>query len=612
MVQVRTPAPSVEVTRRDDGSILLRSGIPLAPVRPSLPHLFDDAATAHPDRVFMRQRMAPGGAWREITYGQAARDSRAVAQWLLNQGAKPGDAVAVLSGNSLEHAVLSIGAQRVRVAVAPMSAGYSLMSTDHAKLKGCVARSGARFAFVDNVAPYAKALAALAPMGLRVIAVAGQAEGIETVPYAELVATEPTAAVEREMAAITHDTVARIMFTSGSTGTPKATPQTQANLTITVAQARSLGILDFGGEAPQHIEAMPFSHIMAGNFNLNNVIGAGGTIHLDDGKPIPALFAQTIANLREVSPHFYITVPLGYTMLCDAMEKDDALRDSFFKNLVYMGFGGAMLSDALVERLDALALKARGEKVPMYTFYGATEYLFGALRYWVTPRMDIIGLPLPDTDLKLVPDGAHYELRVKGRTLLPRSGYLGDAQASEALFDEEGFFRTGDAVRFADPANPIEGIVFSSRVAEDFKLTSGTYVAVNALRLDLMAAGDPLLREAVICGLNRDGVGALLWLNDVGVRAVLGEAVAALTNEQLASDERVVALLRDRIASFNAANPSGARAIRRAVLMAAPLTYDSGELTDKGTASQRVVRERRSADVEQLFAQPAGPAVLTF
>ena len=226
--------------------------------------------------------------------------------------------------------------------------------------------------------------------------------------------------------------------------------------------------------------------------------------------------------------------------------------------------------------------------------------------------MDVIGLPLPDIDLKLVPDGEHYHLRVRSRTLLPRSGYLGENEADGELFDDEGYFATGDAVRFADPKVPEEGLVFAGRLAEDFKLSSGTYVSVNALRLDLLAACDPLLREVVICGLNQDGIGVLMWLNEAGVRAALGDAAASASNDELLADARVAALLRERIAAFNAANPGGARSIRRATAMALPLSYDGGELTDKGTASQRVVRERRASDVARLFETATRPACSPF
>lgn len=590
---LRTPPPSVEIERRADGAILLRSPLPLPRIRQSLPHIFDETAEAHPDRLFLRQRTAPGGPWRDITYGAAQRAANGLAQWLIDQGLQPGDCVAYLSAPSIEHGIVAVATQRAGVAIAPVSVAYSLLSTDHAKLRDCIVKPGAKIVFVDDATVFAPAMRALADLDVRFVAARGAAEGIAATPFADAIATEPGPEVARRMAAITPDMTARIMHTSGSTGSPKATPQPQSNLTLTVAQTEAIGLLDFGGEAPQHLEAMPFSHIMAGNFNFANVIRAGGTIHIDDGKPTPELFARTIANLREVSPHFFITVPLGYVMLCDAMEADEALRDSFFRNMRYIGFGGAVLPEAVKERLLALSRAALGHELPIFSFYGATEYLFGTLKYWPGGRTDVIGLPLPGTDLKMQPVDGRYELCVKGPTLMPRSGYLGAPEASADLFDDEGYFRTGDAVHFADPDKPEEGVVFGGRIADDFKLTSGTFVSANALRNDLIDACAPLLREAVICGLNEAHVGALLWTSDAPSADLAGRIYAA-------------------VSAFNDRQTGSARRIRTAIIEREPLSFDAGELTDKGNISPRTIRARRAAAVADLFADAPARDVLRF
>jgi feruloyl-CoA synthase len=567
---LRTPPPSVEVERRADGSILLRSKLPLPRVRQSLPHIFDETADAHPDRLFMRQRTAPGGPWRDISYRDAQRAANGLAQWLIDQGLQPGDCVAYLSAPSIEHGIVAVATQRAGVAIAPVSVAYSLLSTDHAKLRDCIVKPGAKIVFVDDATVFAPAMRALADLDVKFVAVRGSADSIEATPFAEVIATKPGPEVARRMAAITPDMTARIMHTSGSTGSPKATPQ-----------------------GPQHLEAMPFSHIMAGNFNFANVIRAGGTIHIDDGKPTPELFPRTIANLREVSPHFFITVPLGYVMLCDAMEADDSLRDSFFRNLRYIGFGGAVLPEAVKDRLLALSRAALGHELPIFSFYGATEYLFGTLKYWTGGRTDVIGLPLPGTDLKMQPVDGRYELRVKGPTLMPQSGYLGAPEASADLFDDEGYYRTGDAVDFADPAKPEEGLVFGGRIADDFKLTSGTFVSVNALRNDLIDAAAPLLREVVVCGLNEAHVGALLWPADPALPDLRDRIAAA-------------------IAAFNARQTGSARRIRTAIIESEPLSFDAGELTDKGNISPRTIRSRRSEAVADLFAEAPIRDVLRF
>lgn len=584
-----TPPPSVLVDAGPGGVLRLRSALPLPPVAPSLPHLFDEIASAHPDRVFLRQRDAEGD-WRSITYAAARRAADGLAQWLIDRGVGFGDTVSFLSGPSIEHGIAAIGVQRSGAAIAPVSVGYSLLSSDHVQLRDCVAVVGARVVIVDDAARYADAMRSVADLGVLFVAVQGDAAGLDVVRWADVIATPPTAQLGTRMAAISPDTIARIMYTSGSTGSPKATPQPQANLTVTVAQVEAVNLHDFGGEAPQLLEAMPFSHIMAGNFNFNNVIRAGGTIWIDEGKPTAELFHKTIENLRDVSPHFFITVPLGYAMLCDAMERDDALRDNFFRNVAWLGFGGAVLPQSVERRLLALSRVARGAEVPIYSFYGATEYLFGALKYWLGGSTDVIGLPLPGVELKLVPLDDRYEMLIRAPTLMPRTGYIGAPEASLSLFDEEGFFRTGDAVRFADPDRPEAGLVFAGRLSEDFKLLSGTYVTTAALRENLLHHCEDLIGEVVLCGVNEPFVGALLWVRD-GVQ-----------QEEI----------RQRIATFNAGQSGSAKRIGAALVEHLPLSFDLGELTDKRNVAARKVRELRARDVARLFARELDPDVMRF
>ena len=560
------PAPSVTLDRRDDGSIILRSGLPLGPVPKSLAHVFDEQAGRTPDAIFMRQRGA-NGAWRSISF---------------------------LSEPSIEHGIAAVGVQRSGAAIAPVSVAYSLMSRDHAQLRQCVSVVGAKVVIVDDAARYAAALRALAPLGVTIVAASGTVEGLSITPWAEVVATPPRHEVTERMDAIRAEHIARIIYTSGSTGSPKATPQPHANLNITIAQNRALGLLEFGDDPPQILEAMPFSHIMAGNFNFNNTIAAGGTIWIDDGKPTPELFARTLENLRDVPPSYFITVPLGYTMLCQALEADTDLSRHFFSRLKFLGFGGAVLAEDVRDRLTALSIAARGKAVPIFSFYGATEYLFGTLKYWTEGGTDVIGLPLPATDLKLVPFDGRYEMRVKGPTMMPQSGYIGAPEASASLFDEEGYFHTGDAVRFADPDEPRAGLVFAGRLSEDFKLDSGTYVTVEALRVALLAACGAHVSEAVICGLNRPYPSALLWLgageNGTETRAAIASAIA----------------------TFNASQSGAARRIGAALILDEPPSFETGEVTVKGNVAQRVVRERRSADVDRLYAVRPDADVMIF
>lgn len=587
------PPPDVTLDRRDDGSIILSSPLPLGSVPHSLAHLFDEQADSTPDAIFMRQRDA-AGSWCSISYGAARSAADGLAQWLIDQGIGFGDVVSFLSEPSIMHGIAAIGVQRSGAAIAPVSVAYSLMSKDHAQLRQCVSVVGAKVVIVDDATRYAAALRALAPLGVTIVTASGHVEGLAIVPWADVIATAPRHDVTQRMAAIRPEHIARIIYTSGSTGSPKATPQPHANLNITIAQNRALGLLEFGADPPQILEAMPFSHIMAGNFNFNNAIAAGGTVWIDEGKPTAEMFAKTLVNLRDMAPSYFITVPLGYTMLCQALEADAALSRHFFSRLKFLGFGGAVLAEDVRDRLIALSIAARGEAVPIFSFYGATEYLFGTLKYWTGGGTDVIGLPLPATDLKLVPFDDRYEMRVKGPTMMPQSGYIGAPEASASLFDEEGYFHTGDAVRFADPDDPRAGLVFAGRLSEDFKLDSGTYVTVEALRLALLTACGEHVSEAVICGLNRPYPSALLWLRAPDNAAELRAPI-----------ERAIAV-------FNAAQGGAARRIGAALILSEPPSFETGEVTVKGNVAQRVVRERRAADVARLYADRPDPAVMLF
>lgn len=583
---INTPLPSVKVRSTDHGAIYLSSGLSLPTVSTSLPHLFDATAAKFPDRTFVRDKKTLNGQWRALSYAEAKRASDGMAQWLIDRDVGFGSCVAYLSGPSIEHAIAAIGIQKAGAAIAPISVAYSTLTTDYTKLRECITRSGARYAIVEETGQFEGVIEALSSTGIELIGVRSMKES-RLISFSELVETVPTDKVSQRLSEVRPSTVARIMHTSGSTGSPKAVPQTHTNLTLTVAQNEAVGLANFGGEAPQILEAMPFSHIMAGNFNFNNIIRTGGTINIDDGKPTPQLFHHTVANLKEISPHYFITVPLGLEMLCDAMETDENLRDGFFCNLQFLGFGGAVLADSVKERLMVLARAARGDDVPILSFYGATEYLFGTLKYWKGGPTDVIGLPLPGAELKLKPtefDG-RYELWFKSASLMSESGYLGDSNASAGLFDNEGFYRTGDTVGFSDAAKPERGLVFKGRIAEDFKLSSGTFVLVKSLREDLLACLQGLICEVVFCGANENWIGVLLWAKD----------------PSLAQSTAFVDQVSSKLYEFNEIQPGSSRRIGTAQIMTEPLSFDDGELTDKGSVSANTVRYRRSEHVRTLF-----------
>ncbi|HVI33321.1 AMP-binding protein [Phenylobacterium sp.] len=590
-------APDVSVERRADGSILIRSNHPPGEGPRSIAHLLAERAAEHPDRPYILQRAPGHGPWQGVTYGEAKRAADGIAQWLLDRGLTGADSVMVLSANSVGHALIMLGCYTAGVPIAPISPAYSLISSDHAKLKHCFATVRPKAVFVQNSDMFARAIETLRALDpeLFFISVDG---GEGTTPLSELTATEPTAAVEAARERLGHDTVAKYLFTSGSTGMPKGVPQTHGMFAGVIAGQEGLRAEEADPDVtPQALDWMPWSHISAGNIAFNGNLWGGGTLHLDEGKPIPGMFETTIRNLYEVSPMVFGSAPVAFGMLAEAMERDPELRRSFFRNLRYMGYGGATLSNDIYERMQALAIAETGQRIPLTTMYGATETQGITVVHWITERVGLIGLPLPGITLKLVPNGSKLEVRVKGPTVT--SGYHNDPEKTAAAFDEEGFYKLGDACRFLDPDDPTQGLVFDGRVTEDFKLDSGTWVSVGTLRPDLVAACSPYVFDMVITGQDKPFAGALIWPSPAGL-ATLGEDPLP----------KLVAALKTRIAAFNATSGGSSRRIGRFVVMAEPPSIDAGEITDKGYVNQRATLENRAALVESLYAEPPGPGVI--
>ncbi|MEO8113523.1 MAG: AMP-binding protein, partial [Phenylobacterium sp.] len=510
----------VTVERRADGSILIRSNHAPGEGPRSVAHLLAERAEEHPERPYILQRAPGHGPWGGVTYGEAKAATDGIAQWLLDQGLGAADSVMVLSSNSVEHALVMLGAYTAGVPIAPISPAYSLISSDHAKLKHCFATVRPKVVFAQNSAMFARAFDTLRAEDpdLRFITVDG---GAGTIPLAELTGTKPTAAVEEARERINHATVAKYLFTSGSTGLPKGVPQTHGMFAGVIAGQEGLRIeTEALAEPPQALEWMPWSHISAGNIGFHGNLWGGGTLYLDEGKPIPGMFETTIKNLYEISPLVFGSAPIAFGMLAEAMESDPALRRSFFKNLRYMGYGGATLSNDVSTRMQALAIAETGHRIPLTTMYGATETQGITVVHWLTERVGLVGLPLPGITLKLVPNGTKLEVRVKGPTVT--SGYHNDPKKTAEAFDEEGFYKLGDAARFLDPEDPAKGLVFDGRVTEDFKLDSGTWVSVGTLRPDLVAACTPYVLDAVVTGQDKPFAGALIWPSPAAL-ASLGE-----------------------------------------------------------------------------------------
>ncbi len=598
--------PDVSVEQRPDGSIVITSNHPPGDGPRSIAHLIAQKAAEHPDRPYIKQREPGHGPWREVTYGQAQRAVEGVAQFLLagggllDRGLTHADSVMILSGNSIEHALMTLGAYAAGVPAAPISPAYSLISTDHAKLKHCFEKVAPRVVFAQSGAMFAKALGTLKAIDPTIVVIT--ADGSEgTIAFAEVAGTTPTAAVAASRETLGPATVAKYLFTSGSTGLPKAVPQTHGMMAGVIAGQEGLRADAPTDEVPQSLEWMPWSHISAGNIGFNSVLWAGGTLHIDEGKPLPGLFETTIKNLYEVSPIVFGSAPIAFSMLAEAMESDPALRRSFFKNLRYMGYGGATLSNDVYDRIQALAVAETGQRIPLTTMYGATETQGVTVTHWITERVGLVGLPLPGIALKLAPNGSKYEVRVKGPTVA--AGYHKDPERTAAAFDEEGFYKLGDAARFVDPDDPAKGLVFDGRVTEDFKLDSGTWVSVGVLRPDLVAACSPYVHDAVITGQDKPFIGAMLWPSPAGLQALVADPGPGTPLEKL------VAIVRERIAAFNAAAGGSSRRIGRFTLLTEPPSIDAGEITDKGYVNQRCALDRRAERVEALYAKQPGEGV---
>lgn len=599
-------APDVEMTRKGE-AIYIKSRQEPGPRPSTIPHALDARAAEHPDRPFIKERDPKTDQWVEVTYGEAKRLTDSLAQAFLDLGAGPDAPVMILSGNSIRSALIILAAQKIGAPAAPISVPYSTMSNDFDKLKHCYATVKPAIIFAEQLAPFQRGIAALGAQDCTIVS--ADPGGDNSVRhFDDLVATTPTEAVAAAMATLSDETVAKYLFTSGSTGMPKPVPQTQGSMCAMIAGQEGLRDdardPDYDPDKVANVlDWLPWNHISGSNVNFNGALWNGATFWIDGGKPTAALFHETLRNIHECSPSTFGTAPIALAMLAEAMEQDETLLKAFFKNMRSIGYGGATLSDDLYDRLQALSIKATARRIPIITMYGATETQGITVVHWEAERVGLVGLPLPGTTLKLVPNGEKLEVRVKGPSVMP--GYLNDPKKNAEVFDEEGFYCLGDAVKFVDENDPNQGLIFDGRVGEDFKLSSGTWVSVGTLRPDFVAACSPLIFDAVICGQDKDFASALVWPSPATAEQYIKAA-----GDPAKGFAALVADLARKAGAFNAGEPGSSRRIKRVIVMTEAPSIDAGEITDKGYVNQRLVISRRAALVEALYAEPPGPGVI--
>jgi len=588
------PLPAT-LTKRPDGTMIVRTTAELG----AYPRRSTDRLAYWADKTPAQTLLAwrgPSGEWDRLTYGDAFAAVRRIAQALVDRKLSSNRPVAILSGNDREHLLLSLAAQHVGVTVAPVSPAYSTSSRDFAMVRHAMGLLTPGLVFAAAGAAFDRSIDA---------AVSKDVEVIRSIDG--LAATTPTDAVDRAHDGITPEAIAKILLTSGSTAVPKGVINTHRMLCSN--QEMIAHILPFlREEPPVLVDWLPWHHTFGGNHNVGLVIHHGGTLYIDEGRPVPGLFGPSVRNLREIPSTVHLNVPRGYEELVKAMRADEVLRTTFFSRLRVVFYAAAALSQHVKDELDALAVQTCGERVILVTGLGATETAPMAIcRTWDSDLSIAIGVPVPGVEAKLVPHGDKLEVRVKGPNVTP--GYWRQDELTRKAFDEEGFYTFGDCVRVIDPDDINAGFAFDGRLAEDFKMSTGTWVNVGPLRARIAGHFAPLVRDAVITGHDRAEIGMLAVPDLDACRALCQDLPSAASKDDLSKDDlndvlthpAVVAWMRDRLASF-AAGASSSRVVARAMLLAEPPSLDALEVTDKGSLNQRAMLKRRASLVEELYS----------
>lgn len=585
---------SIDKSTREDGTILLKSRVPLQPHPTRMTERLLHWAETRPDKVFIGQRDKEGH-WHTLTYRQTLEQVQRIAQYLLYADVSTTRPIAILSENSIEHGLLALAALHVGIPYSSITPAYSLRSNDFQKLRHVIDLLTPGMLFVSDGKKYEKALKAVATDAE--VVVAANPGDVSATLFEDLLAAAPTPAVEEAFRSISPDTIAKILFTSGSTGLPKGVINTHGNICTNWQQITQT--FPFIAEEFEIIDWLPWNHTFGGNHNFGLTLYNGGTLYLDEGTPTPAGIKTTVANLREIAPTIYFNVPKGFGELVEYLRRDQGLREKFFSRVKLLFYAGAGMPQHVWDALEQLALDTVGERIIISTGLGCTESSPSAL---FSTRPDgfagLLGLPVPGLELKLVPVDGKLEARFRGGNVTP--GYWRNEEATRKAYDEEGFYKTGDALKFVDPDDVYKGLLFDGRLAEDFKLDTGTWVNVGTMRSALLAAGNGLIQDVVITGHDREYVGALVFPEVEACKACFGLTLDADVREVAASTQ-LKQMMQQLLNHMSQTSTGSATLIRRVLIADFTLSMDAGELTDKGSVNQKQVLKNHPEAVVLLY-----------
>ena len=614
---LRTSAPlrpvrlgqfDVVLEREQSGVIHIRTAQVLPPYYGNLGEALEHWAKAAPDRVFLGQRDETGG-WRTLTYAHVLAVTKRIGAALLRRGLSPEKPIVVISGNGIEHALLGLAAMGVGIPYAPISAAYSMLSSDFGKLRTIIELLTPGLVFAHDGGPFARAIYAAVPEDVELVVTHHPlGDWKKMTLFTDLIGDEDAAGVAAAQRRVTPDSIAKFLFTSGSTGNPKAVINTQRMLCSNQAMIAA-GFAFVADAPPVVVDWLPWSHTFGSNHNFNMVLVNGGSLYIDDGNPTPPGVPKTARNLREIAPTIYFNVPKGYEALVPHFRADAALRENFFSRLKVLFYAGAGLNQTTWDELTQLAVETTGERVIFLSSLGSTETSPLALACtWDFDRAGNIGLPCPGVELKLVPNEGKLEARLRGPHITP--GYWRQEALTREAFDADGFYKIGDALKFADPDNPGKGFLFDGRIAEDFKLSTGTWVSIGPLRARFIDHFAPLVRDVVFAGPDRDDIVALVFPDLEACRKLAPEQAADVSPAAVFDDVRVRLKFADLLQALARLSPGSSTRVVRALLMAEPASMDKGEMTDKGSINQRAVLKNRAALVDELYAAPLSSRVI--